>query len=398
MSDELKTATTKSFEQSAEVKRPGRTRSPFIEGETIENEFVLKISDRFKNRQVFHFNDFSANLVHDSIASGCSFQFLFDPNNEAHKELACFSHYHEFTLAYKQELLITGYLMNQATACGPIKEMASFSGSARPIFLEDCEIPPDLYPLQSSGLSLKNIAERLIKPFKLQMSIDPSCEADMSKSFDTSSASDSQTVKAYLHDLAKQKDIVMSHNEKGHLLFTKSKTDQKPILDFDTTNGTIPGTSFRFEFDGQKMHSHIYIQGQADVAGGNAREAFIRNPYVPTVYRPTVKSQSSGDDNDSAKAARRELANELRGIRLTVKTDRWVVNGKIIRQNNIISVISPENYIYKKTNFFIESVSLRGNHQEVTAELNCVLPEVYSGEVPTTTIFEGINMTPKPHI
>lgn len=396
MSDELKDAQTRSLEKSAEVKRPGRTRSPFVEGETIENEFVLKISDRFKNRQVFHFNNFTLNLVHDSIASACSFEFLFDPNNEGHKELACFSHYHEFTLAYKQELMVTGYIMNQATACGPTKEMASFAGAARPIFLEDCEIPPDLYPLQSNGVSLKNIAERLIKPFKLKMEIDASCEADMSKSFDTSSAGDSQTVKSYLHDLAKQKDIVMSHNAQGHLLFTKSKVG-KPILDFDTTKGTIPGTSFRFEFDGSKMHSHIYIQGQADVEGGNAREAFVRNPYVPTVYRPTVKSQSSGDDNDSSKAARRELANELRGIRLTITTDRWVVDGKILRPNNTVSVKSPENYIYNKTDFFIESISFRGNQQEVTAELNCVLPEVYTGEVPKFTMFP-FNLTPKLHV
>jgi prophage tail gpP-like protein len=200
--------------------------------------------------------------------------------------------------------------------------------------------------------------------------------------------------------MAQQKDIVLSHTEKGELLFTRAKTDIKPILEFDLTKGTIPGTSFEFDFDGQKMHSHIWVQGQAAKDGGNAKKSFVRNYYVPVVYRPKVTSQSSGDDNDTGLAAKRELAAELKGLKLTIETDRWLVDGTIIKPNNTITIIAPELYIYRKTKFFIEQVEYTGNEKQTTAKLTCVLPEVYNGQVPgkNDTIFAGINLYPKPHI
>ncbi len=357
----------------------------------------LYITDRFKNRKIKFFNDFTLNLVHDAIGSTFTFQFYFDPFNEAQKELACVSHFHECEMWHNGELLLTGFILSQDFGVSEVKEMASFSGYSKPGVLEDCEIPPSIYPLQSNNISLKDITRKILAPFKLKFQVDPSVEARMAKSFKSSTASDTQKIKDYLHELAKQKNIVLSHNEKGELLFTESKGKQKPILDFDLSKGSIPGTKFRLRYNGQQMHSHIYMQGQANSDGGNARSGMIRNPYVKIVYRPTVKSQSSGDDNDTSLALRRELSNELRGLTLTIETDRWEVDGKILKPNNIISILAPELYIYVKTDFFIESINFVGNQERTTATLNCVLPEVYTNEVPVS-IYEGINLTPKPHI
>jgi hypothetical protein len=76
---------------------------------------------------------------------------------------------------------------------------------------------------------------------------------------------------------------------------------------------------------------------------------------------------------------------------LTISIDRWDLNGKVIRPNNIISILAPHLYIYKKVNWFIESVEYTGNNEKQTAVLNCVLPEVYNNS-PVKSIFEGINM------
>jgi len=83
-------------------------------------------------------------------------------------------------------------------------------------------------------------------------------------------------IKDYLYEMAKQKNIVLSHNAKGELLFTETKSKQTPILDFDLTNGTLPGTKFKFTYSGQQMHSHITLQRQASETGGNAGEYTIR--------------------------------------------------------------------------------------------------------------------------
>jgi prophage tail gpP-like protein len=360
---------------------------------------ILKINDRFINRKVDFFNEFSVTLVHDSVASvfGCS--FYFDPNNKEHKEFACVSHYHEVQVEHKGELLITGVMTSQNFKRSAVKSMASFGGYSKPGVLEDCEIPTSLYPLQTDGMSLKQITERLINPFKLKLIVDSSVSDRVNKTFKTSNASETQTIKGYLTELATQKNIIITHDEFGNLLFTESKTTQKPIIDFidgvGNMNGTFfPATDIELNFDGQGMHSHITLQKQASEDGGNAGEHTIRNPYViGSYFRPAVKSQSSGDDNDTTLAARQELSKELKGLKLTIKLDRWDINGKIIRPNNIISIYDPEIYIWKKTEFFIESVDFQGNEKSQTCTLHCVLPEVYqNGKV--NSIFAGINLHP----
>lgn len=349
---------------------------------------ILKINDRIRNRKVEFFNKFNLGLRYDSVASSFSFNFFFDPENNEHKELACIGHYHIATLEHNGELLLTGYIISEAFNSSSVKQLVSFGGYSLPGVLEDCEIPTSLYPLQSDGLSLSEIARKLLKPFGLKMVVDPSVSSRMNKVYEKTTAKESQGIKSYLAELATQKNIIITHNEKGELLFTTAKTKQTPIMHFDKS---LVGTTFSLSFNGQGMHSHITVMKQADSGGGNAGESTIRNPYVPFVYRPKVIVQSSGDDNDTAQAAKNALAAELKGLVITITTDRWEIDGKIIKPNTIISITNPEIYIYKKVNLFVEAVEYSGDNTQTVATLTCVLPEVYSGETPEY-IFEGINL------
>jgi prophage tail gpP-like protein len=361
---------------------------------------ILKINDRFKNRKIDFFNNFQMQLKHDSIGSTFEVAAYFDPQNEGHKEAFCVGHYHDVTLEENGEIILKGYALSQAFSVGTVKQMAKISGYSYPGVLEDCTIPPQLYPLQSDGLSLIQICQRLIKPFKqLQLEVDPAVQVRASKALKTSTASQSQTIKQYLTELAKQKNIILSHTLDGKLLLTESKTSGTPILDFDLTvpNGGKPGLSFDLVFDGQQMHSDITVQRQASIDGGNAGSYTIENPYVPIVYRPTTTSQTSGDDNDSSLGARRALANELRALTLKIELDRWAINGVLIKPNNTITIKAPELYLFEKTTWFIESVSVVGDEKQQTTTLNCVLPEVYTNEIPKS-FWDGYNLYPKPHV
>jgi prophage tail gpP-like protein len=350
---------------------------------------ILKINDRIRNRKVEFFNSFNISLRYDSIASTFSFNFLFNPENKEHKEMACLSHYHLATLEHNGELLLTGYILSQVFNNSSKKEMCGFAGYSLPGVLEDCEIPPSLYPLQSDNLSLSEIASKLIQPFKLKMVVDPAVSSKMNAVFEKTTAKETQTIKSYLTELAAQKNILVSHNEKGELLFTQAKTKQNPILNFE--DGGVPFTKMTLSFNGQAMHSDITVIKQADSDGGNAGEATIKNPYVPFVFRPKVVTQNSGDDNDTEQAAKNILAAELKNLTLTIVTDRWELDGKMLKPNNIISVLNPEVYIYKKTNWFIEQIDYTGDQEKTVATLKCVLPEVYNGGTPKS-IVEGINL------
>jgi prophage tail gpP-like protein len=356
----------------------------------------LFINDRFHNRKVDFFNEVQVNLKYDSVASTFSFLYYFNPKNPDHKEMACVSHFHDVTLKYNDETLITGVLLQQRFSHRATKQLASFGGYSRPGVLEDCTIDPNSYPLQSDGLSVASIARRVIAGFnpKIELVIDPAVSSRANEALSTSTALEQQRIKQYLTEIATQKQIIVSHDEFGNLLLTEA-TKKKPILSFDLSQGSIPGVEFDFDFNGQGMHSHITLMKQASIDGGNAGQNTIRNPYVVgSVTRPVVQNQSSGNDNDTGLAARQALSSELRNIRLTVKLDRWTVDGKIIRPNNLIEIIDHELFFYKKTTWFIESVTLNGNETSETATLNCVLPEVYTYETPVS-IFSGINIHPR---
>lgn len=341
---------------------------------------ILRINDRLKIRKIEHFNNFQMEWKYDSFASGFSFDFYFDPENHDHEELVCVSHYHEAIIEHEGQQLLNGYIIQQDFKDSPVKEMASFSGYSLPGFLMDCNIPPSL-PLQYDGLSLQQIVTKLIQPFNLKMVVDPLVQDRMNIKYDKTSAEPSQKIADYLIDLASQRNIIISHDTSGRILFTQLNTKSLPIL--SVSDGLI-GTEMVMSFKGQNIHSHITVVKQADSDGGNAGQYTIRNPFVPVArtYRPKTIIQNSGDNTSTKMAAQNALAAELRDIVLTINIDRWELNGQLIKPNSIIKVKNKNLYLYDSTNFFVESVSYKGNSEAQTAILTCVLPCCYDGSVP----------------
>lgn len=345
---------------------------------------ILKI----KKKEYDFFNEFKLNLRYDSIASTFTFDGYFNPKNKDHRDLLHIGHFHPVTVEHNNELLVSGILLSETFRHSSVKELTSLGGYSFPGVLEDCQIPTSTYPLQSDGLSLKEIAQKIIKPFNLEIIIDSVVRKRMDEVYDTSTANELQPIKTYLSELASQKNIILSHTPEGKLLFTQANTNKPAILDFNIPEGgSIPGTSMSLSFNGQLMHSQITIIKQAGISGGNAGQSKVTNPFVPFTFRSKVLVQNSGDDNDTRKAAKNALAKELQNIKLKITTDRWEVDDKIIKPDNIVSVINPDIFLFKKTNWFIESINFTGNKKQTTAVLNCVLPEVYNGKTPTN-IFE----------
>jgi prophage tail gpP-like protein len=360
----------------------------------------LKVKNNSGILTVKNFNNFSVNLKYDSIGSTFSFNILFDETNKTQAEFLSACQFNECTVEHNGQLLITGTLLAHSFRRASVKELVQIAGYSKPGVFEDCEIPTSLYPLQTDGLSLKQITERLIKPFGIKLIIDEVAQKDSLKgtvkqksdqSISKSTASESQNIKSYLTELTKQRHIILTHNNKGNLVFTEAKTDLQPL--FHVEDGIL-ATEINVSISGQSLHSHITVIKQADSDGGNSAEFTITNPYCTSVYRPKVIKMDSGDDITIEQAAINALAAELKeAIRLVITTDRWQIDNTAIVPNNIITVLSPENWIYEITKFFIEEVNLTGDEKKTTAVITCVLPEVYNGKKPIKNIF--INPTIK---
>jgi prophage tail gpP-like protein len=371
---------------------------------------TIEINDRIRNRKIEFFNKFSIHSKYDSLGSNFEFDFLFDPDNIEHKEVACIGHYHLVKIKEGNDTLMTGYIINQAFNDGPEQSLVELSGYSLPGMLQECEIPfgdfstwiktvrayqknfsASTWPttLQSDGLSLKSIVEKIIHPFGLKMVIDPSVTDLMNEAYDETTAKESQSAKSYICELAAQKNIVVTDDQFGRIVFKKPLQNQQSIFHF---NKNIPGTKYSLVFPGDKMHSHIKAYQQQDINEDiPASENMVENPYVPFVFRPHVTVQNSGDADNTENMAKNVLASELKNFVLTITTDRWKLNSQLLRAGQIISVTNPNAYIYKKTRWFVEEVTLKGDPSSATAVLKCVLPCVYDGSTPKY-IFEGINL------
>jgi prophage tail gpP-like protein len=374
---------------------------------------VLIINDRIRNRELKFFNNFEIHLKYDSLGSTFKFDFFFDPDNIEHKELACIGHYHIATLKDGDDLIMTGYVLSEVFTDAPNNELVAIAGYSLPGVLQDCQIPigeprswidvtkkqfakivNKVWPgtLQSDGLTLKEIAEKILNPFGLEMVIDASVSSAMNETYDENTAKEKQTAKSYLSQLAAQKNIIITDDKHGRVVFTRPGANKQPIFHFERGKSMIPGTKFVLSFNGQGMHSHIKVVQQQDIDDEiAASEDKIENPYVPIVFRPCVTVQNSGDANDTQQSAKNVLSKELKNFTLTIETDRWRVNGHIFMPGDIISVTNPKVYLYKKSNWLIEEVTLKGDAEKTVATLKCVIPETYNGQTPKY-LFAGLNL------
>lgn len=323
------------------------------------------------------FNQYRVKLQFDSVASTFSFNFYND-NSDISKRLSKPGTYQSAVIKYDDETLITGVVLSHGKSSEPSDQYIGLGGYSNPGVLEDCQIPVSLYPLQTDGKTLRQITQRLIQPFNLSLKVSPLVGNRADKAITVSTAENSETIKSYISEIAYNRNLIFSHDEMGNLLLTKA--DANAAVSYAFTKG-FPSTQMTLDFNGQAMHSDITVMKQADDNGGNAGTASRKNPYV-SVFRPMVRVLTSGDDIDINESASRALANDLSNLKLTVRLDRWQLNGKLIRPNTVISIQNEDLGINKPTRFFVESVEFIGDEKSETVVLTCVLPEVYNWQTP----------------
>jgi hypothetical protein len=370
----------------------------------------IKIDDTV----IQYWTDLELNIRYDSLVSDFAVSIYFEPTDKKHQQLFKPLSYRTCTISDNGRRLLTGTVLSHSFVDGAETQLLRISGYSKTGVLEDSDIAGE-NAIQWNSSNLGEIANELIKPFGLKVLVDPSVADVVNSDYNTEAAKDSQTIKEILSTLASQKNVILTHDEFGNVLFTKVKVgvesstvtlaagtvpppfsdavvgapeftatavQQKlyqPVFNFD---GTSPNVSMQLITNGQNMHNTITINKQADEYGGDARSTATEiNPYCKP-YRPRVNRQTSGKSVDTPFAARNALNIELKNITLSIKTSSWYLGGNIARVNTIVTAQSNRIFLYKKTAFFVEQVSYIGNAENQTANLTCVLPEAYSSDKP----------------
>lgn len=349
-------------------------------------------------KSIAYFNSGTINLKLDSIASTFEFAAYFKPQEIDFQEIFKPLQYLPVEIYNsKKNLIFTGTILNHRFTSNSGRELVIISGYSKSGILEDVCIPPsENYSLESNNKSLKDIATQLCRLFGINVVVSDqaksisetnvkfpkqktkestnfaSIKAKASSVFGRTSASPSESIRDYLAKLASQKNIILSHNEKGEVLLFQPDYNQLPRY-FFTKGNTI---SMSADYNGQALHSDIYIVRQpSDDNQGVSTFDRAKNTLVAK-YRPTTKIMSSGEDAQTKDAAKNELASELKAIQLTLELQGLFDE---IYPGEIVNVHNHHIYCYAYNRFMVDSITLKFDSKSDTTTLNLVVPETFTG-------------------
>lgn len=342
------------------------------------------------------FTSGTINLKLDSIASTFEFAARFSANNLEHQEMFKPLQYKDVEVFNSEEnLVFTGTILNHRFTSNKGRELVIISGYSKCGILEDVTIPVSAYPLESTNRNLKDIAEKLCglfgikvvvseqaktiseSTFKAKTEVSEKSEFETLKAksksvFGRTSASPTETIKDYLAKLAGQKNIILSHNEKGEVLLFQPSYLQKPKYHFTKKNSL----SMTADFNGQALHSEInFVRQPTDDNEGVSTTDKVKNTLI-TKDRPTTKILTSGEDTDTKEAAKNELASELKAINVTVELEGLFDK---IYPGEIVNVHNHYIYSYAYNRFMVESVTMKFDEKSDTTSLGLLVPEAFTG-------------------
>ena len=328
------------------------------------------------NNEYTHFSSYKINLKLDAIASTFSFTGLKD--------------FVEDYLTYKNiciyrdngELLITGTVLSPDLLASTKPELIQLNGYSKPGVLEDVDIPTELYPLQFDRLTLREVATQILGWFDIDFVVDPVVQSAMDKTFEKINENPGTSPKQMINKLASQRNIILSHDKEGRVVFTRLQPDkQVPVASIK--DGDTGLKQMRLSIDAKSMHSSITAVREASRDNPDAAEATVVNPYLRNIKRPAVKTMRSGDIFDVGTAARNILVQELTNIELIVDTTKFVRPGELIEvQSDMLKIKRPRL-------FFVRSVDIEG---VATGDVEkykwiCVPKDVYT-DVEPENVFE----------
>ena len=390
---------------------------------------------RINGEKVPLYSEIQLNLKYDCISDTFSAKVYFDPNNAKHKKWFRPGTYQTCTIYESGVLLLTGTILSHkfASAGDPPQQLVNISGYSLTGILEDCTVgifvdatgepgtKDSPTPNQFDKMNLFDIATTICKVFPLKVLMDKELQNDprLKTAFEHSLIKQDEKIGDFLDELCTQKNVVLSHDNMGNLVITRAKagallTTSTTLVNVQTTAvatelqgapasraqvSTTKSTSravlFDFSdkgtwvnmthsFDGQKLHHAVQTVGEKD--GKNALDSTALNPYVNDMSTGLFKAglrfrrviQTSGDDDDSKDTARAVVGGELKNIVITVTIQGVTLNGHVVTPNQIVTITNPDCYIYSKTKFFIQEVTLFSDEKTDTATLTCVLPDCFT--------------------
>lgn len=280
--------------------------------------------------------------------------------------------------------LFTGTMVAVSPVLENAQKIISVSGYSLPGVLNDCTSPASSFPLEFDNQGLREIATAMAAPFGISVDF----QADQGAVFERVASEPGKKVLAFLTELAKQRNLIISSSPRGKLVFLQSSEGGQPVARLQ--QGAEPVLSVTPFFSPQEYYSHI--TGIEPVVVGLAGSQFtVKNPRLLGVTRPLTFNSPDTLDAD-VKSAVEAKAGRMFGnmASYSVRVATWRdPSGKLWEPNTAIKLQAPDAMIYKEYEFIIRSIEFSRDRATETATLNLVIPGSFSGKVPEALPWDG---------
>lgn len=312
----------------------------------------------------------------DSIDS-FSFSAPFDYDAPGFRDLFVPFTYKDILIYVGSDLILKGIVVSIQPNLDPKSSTITVTGYSLPGVLNDCNMPYKPNKFEFLNVNLLDIAKALSKPFGLSVN----ASINVGAVFPTVKIKPTQKVYAFLSDLAKKRNLILSNNLEGELIFLQSGKTGNPVANLEVGKGVV--TNISADFNEQQYYSHLtgITFVDTDIPGGQYTE---KNPFLLDRIRPitfTAKDTDTANIKTTVNAKTgRMFANMLTYI---VSVASWIdINRKLWEPNTTISLLAPQVMIYNKYDFIVRSVEFTKDAKSESAVIELIPPGGFSGKIP----------------
>lgn len=306
----------------------------------------------------------------------------FEPDNAEFRDHFRPFAYPRITASLNGAVMFTGTLTTVNPASSSDGVAVAAGAYSLPGVLVDCCAPASIYA-EAEGLEfldadLRRIATRLLQPFGLEaVFVDPP-----GKTFEAVSVKPSSPVMPFLAKLAKQRNLVITSDVSGRVVFWRASSGGAPVAVLSAGNPG-PVISVSPAFSTQAYYSHVtgIEPTSLGLDGGQHTE---KNTRLPGVLRPYTFEVTDAAGEDLTTATRAKIGRMFGdAVSYAVEVDTWRdPSGALWAPNTTVILEHPNAMIYGPYEFLIRDVDFRRVRDGATATLGLVIPAAYRGEVP----------------
>lgn len=338
------------------------------------------------SREWAFWDELEVHLPLDDFATA-GFSAPFEPERQVFRDTFRPFSFKPVALTVGGEALFTGTMVEVTPRLEAGRRATDVSAYSKPGVLADCNVPVSLVPFEANGLTLRQIAQRMVAPFGISVELAIP-EGSKFKRVNTKKKKIdhrgdlNEKVKDFLAELARQHGAVLSSTPTGNLLVTQSVATGNPVARLE--EGVPPLVSVVPTFSPQSYYSEItgFVNAKRGRVGAKYTQ---RNERLSGGVLRSMSFQlddiEKGDAPNAVKAKMGRMFANMVTYVLNVPTWRDP-KGRLWAPNTTITVLAPSAMIYRETELLIRDVYLKQSAGEKTASLGVVLPGAFSGEQP----------------